>query len=281
MKVFVSWSGEKSRDVAHAFRSWLPSVLHAVDPFVSSRDIRAGTRWQSEIAAELDDTDFGLICVTRENQEEEWLNFEAGALAKSVASSRVVPLAIDLSPADIANPLGQFQAMRLTQEDITDVLVSMNEACPSPITEENLHNTVAKWWPDLADELARIDNANYSGDGHEVHPGRSDRELLEELLDAVRGMARHSTGSPQRFSNEDVVDDIVDMLQTARAKAWAVTQTGDNFVVSLPEEEVSSALQRGANAIMHRYGVSVSFSTENDTAEADAAAAGSPSSSND
>ena len=71
MKLFISWSGDKSRDVAHALRDWLPQVLHTIDPFVSSKDIRAGTRWQAEIAGELNDTDFGLICVTQENQGAE------------------------------------------------------------------------------------------------------------------------------------------------------------------------------------------------------------------
>ena len=161
MKVFVSWSGKKSRDVARALGDWLPSVLHAVEPFVSARDIRAGTRWQAEIAAELDDTEFGLICVTNENRAAEWLNFEAGALAKSVESSRVVPLAIDLAPADIANPLGQFQAIRLTKEDISDLLTSINETCPSPITESNLRKAVEKWWPDLESEIAKIADREY------------------------------------------------------------------------------------------------------------------------
>ncbi|HSC20372.1 MAG TPA: TIR domain-containing protein [Solirubrobacterales bacterium] len=69
MKVFISWSGQKSRDVAQLFHDWLPLVLHMVEPFVSSKDIRAGTRWQAEVASELDDTDFGLICVSRHNQD--------------------------------------------------------------------------------------------------------------------------------------------------------------------------------------------------------------------
>ncbi|MGC1852587.1 MAG: TIR domain-containing protein [Solirubrobacterales bacterium] len=263
MKVFVSWSGDKSRDVAHAFRQWLPSVLHAVDPFVSSRDIRAGTRWQAEIAAELDDTDFGLICVTKENQVEQWLNFEAGALAKSVDSSRVVPLAIDLAPADIANPLGQFQAMRLNQEEIGEVLVSMNEASMSPITDENLRKAVDKWWPDLEEELDQIFNRSYEDDGLEPRPGRSDRELLEELLDSVRGMARHPTPPSRRPSSDrEVMDDLVELLQTAGVDGWTITQTGTNFVISLPEKESSSALRRGADALMDRHDVAISFSME-------------------
>jgi hypothetical protein len=266
VKVFISWSGDKSRDVAHAFRGWLPSVLHAVDPFVSSRDIRAGTRWQVEIAAELDDTDFGLICVTKENQSEQWLNFEAGALAKSVDSSRVVPLAIDLAPVDIVNPLGQFQAMRLTQEEIAEVLISMNEASASPISEENLRKAVDKWWSELAEELDRISNRSYEGDDPESRPGRSDRELLEELLDSVRGMARHpAVPSRRQHRDREVIDDLVELLQTAGVNGWTITQTGANFVISLPEKELSSALRRGADALMARHGISIALSVIDDS----------------
>jgi hypothetical protein len=97
MRVFISWSGETSRDVALALRDWLPGVINSVRPFVSTKDIYAGSRWQMEIAAQLEATNFGIVCVTRANQSAPWLNFEAGALAKAVESSSVVPLAIGLS----------------------------------------------------------------------------------------------------------------------------------------------------------------------------------------
>src|SRR5689334_12254492 len=110
MKVFISWSGEKSRAVAQALREWLPAVDKQLAPFVSSKDIFAGTRWQAEIIRELEATSFGIVCVTQENQAQPWINFEAGAIAKAVETSRVVPLAVDLKPSDIKPPLGQFQA---------------------------------------------------------------------------------------------------------------------------------------------------------------------------
>lgn len=32
MKVFISWSGERSQALAQALRDWLPLVLHFVEP---------------------------------------------------------------------------------------------------------------------------------------------------------------------------------------------------------------------------------------------------------
>ena len=64
MKVFISWSGDTSHNVALALREWLPSVLQSVEPYVSSEDIDKGARWSAEIGYQLNDTDFGILRVT-------------------------------------------------------------------------------------------------------------------------------------------------------------------------------------------------------------------------
>ncbi len=171
-----------------ALREWVPSVINNLDPFVSSKDIYAGTRWQAELAAQMESTNFGVVCVTQENQLSPWLNFEAGALAKAVDSSRVVPLAIDLKPSDVQQPLGQFQAQPATETGVGEVLSSMNAACDSPLPGTRLERATAKWWPDLRAELERIEGAAQAATPEES--GRTDRELLEELLNTVRGLAR-------------------------------------------------------------------------------------------
>jgi RNA polymerase sigma factor (sigma-70 family) len=169
-----------------------PGVINSVEPFVSSKDIYAGARWQTDIASELDLSNFGIVCVTRENQAEPWLNFEAGALAKAVELSRVIPLAIDLTPSDIALPLGQFQAQEATREGIQAVVLSINAALGDEKLDDGLlRKSFDLWWPELESQLTTIE-----GECDEsAAPVRSDRELLEETLDTVRALAREQLNS--------------------------------------------------------------------------------------
>lgn len=194
LELFISWSGDKSRAVALALHDWLPGVINVVKPFVSSKDIHAGTRWQAEIAGRLEASNFGIVCVTRENQSSTWLNFEAGALAKVVDVGRVVPLAVDLRPSDIQNPLGQFQAQPATAEGIGEILASVNATCDRPLGSSLLKKATGMWWPDLRDRLEAIENRSPVTTGPKTPP-RSDRELLEELLDTVRSLARAQTAA--------------------------------------------------------------------------------------
>lgn len=186
MKIFISWSGDKSRAVALALRDWLPGVINSVQPFVSAKDIYAGSRWQTDIATELDATNFGIVCITTENQAAPWLNFEAGALAKAVDSSRVVPLAVDLKPSDVQLPLGQFQAQPATERGIREILTSINSACESSLPDALLDKAFSVWWPELERTLKEINEKSAPSGA----PVRSERELLEETLNTVRSLAR-------------------------------------------------------------------------------------------
>lgn len=55
MKLFLSWSGEKSHKVALIFKEWIPSVI--------------------QLVKELETSTFGIIFVTTENLEAPWIHF--------------------------------------------------------------------------------------------------------------------------------------------------------------------------------------------------------------
>ncbi len=181
MKIFVSWSGRLSHKVATILRNWLPNVIQSIDAYVSSEDIDKGTRWSHEIAKELEASDFGIICVSRDNLNAPWLLFEAGALSKKFESGRVSPFLIDLKITDISGPLAQFQATPFSKEEIKKLMYSINRSADIPtLHNERLDSSFDKWWPDLEKDLTETIRTT-SVDTSFQEP-RSQQELLEELV---------------------------------------------------------------------------------------------------
>jgi len=183
MKVFISWSGERSQALASALRDWLPLVLHYINPWLSEADVAAGDRWAQEVAKELEASNYGIICVTPENVGAPWVLFEAGALAKSMQGSRVVPLLYGLEFSDITGPLAQFQAKKVERAGVSEVIQSINRAAELEIPETRAKQLFDALWPELENRLEAIP-AEPPTEKH-VRP---QHEILEELVAGVRGL---------------------------------------------------------------------------------------------
>lgn len=183
MKVFISWSGERSHLLAQALHSWLPLVLHYVQPFLSEADVAAGDRWAQAIAKELETSNFGVICVTPENLSSPWVLFEAGALAKSMQGTKVIPLLFNLEFSDISGPLAQFQAKKFERSGLAEVIHSINQSAPEPIPEDRAKQLFNALWPELEKQLDNIPEEAPT----EKHT-RPAHEILEELVTGVRGL---------------------------------------------------------------------------------------------
>jgi hypothetical protein len=82
--VFISWSGDRSKWIAEALREWLPLVVQAAKPWMSSKDIDKGARGLQEISEKLERAKIGIVCLTPENLNVPWVLFEAGALSKTI-----------------------------------------------------------------------------------------------------------------------------------------------------------------------------------------------------
>jgi len=67
MKVFISWSGRLSGQLAEVFHEWLPDVIQSVKPYLSSKDIDKGAKWDSDIAGVLKEAKICLIALTPDN----------------------------------------------------------------------------------------------------------------------------------------------------------------------------------------------------------------------
>ncbi len=183
MKVFISWSGKRSKALANALRDWLPMALQYVEPWVSDKDISAGDRWAQAIAGELEASNFGIICITPENLHSEWVLFESGALSKSMLDAKVIPLLYGLEISDLSGPLSQFQAQKLEESGIMEIVQSINNVSDTKTSEHIVEQVVPALWPRLREALESIPDTEPS----EKHM-RPQHEILEELVTSVRGI---------------------------------------------------------------------------------------------
>jgi hypothetical protein len=184
MKVFISWSGDTSRQVAEALRDWLPDVIQQLEPFLSSKDIASGSKWQDEISSKLDETTFGVICLTKDNLDSPWVNFEAGALSKYVEESlvRVVPLLHGLKKTDVRYPLAMFQAVTITKDGLLELLRSLNASAGEPLTDDRLIRQVHRSWTDFEQKIKAIPAPKVE----QRQPERTAEDMLSEILTAIR-----------------------------------------------------------------------------------------------
>ena len=186
MKIFLSWSGDRSKAMALALKEWLPLVVQAFDPFMSDEDIKKGERGSAVMATELDKCKYGILCITPENRERPWIMFEAGAITKTT-DGRASALLLDLEPGKLHAVLGQFQATRLQQDEVFKLVSSLNSGLGDrALPADRLRMIFDKWWPELA---AKMEAARQLP--AEPAPAvRSVEDITTETLEAVRALAR-------------------------------------------------------------------------------------------
>jgi len=183
-KVFISWSGDLSNKLADAVREWLPGVLQFVKPYFTPSDIEKGTKWSSDISGELEKSDIGIICLTKDNLSKPWILFEAGSLSKNLDSSKVCTLLFDIDSTDLKGPLTTFQTTRFEKADFKKLVKSINNSGGDNKLEDSVLDQVFDmWWGKLESKINDILSNHKSTDESEH---RSERDILEEILELSR-----------------------------------------------------------------------------------------------
>jgi DNA-binding CsgD family transcriptional regulator len=223
MKIFISWSGEDSKQIALHLKVWLKKLLQASEPWMSDVDIQPGTRWSDRIAVELAASDFGIICVTPQNRSAEWIHFEAGALSMAMKDNdrKVVPLLIGFEERGELqrSPLGLFNAVRFTEEDMWKLILTLNAELPDSLDGNYLRELFEMYWPRFMAEIEEVKNAE---EAPLIPPTKSQAEVMDQILETVLDIQHRQLQQKVHFSppiptreNPEYADYIVDL-----AKPW-------------------------------------------------------------
>jgi lambda repressor-like predicted transcriptional regulator len=223
-KVFISWSGELSKKLAEELRGWLPGVLQFVKPYFTPEDIEKGTSWYSNIALELASSNVGILCLTKDNIENPWILFEAGALSKNFDKANVCTILFNLDTSDLKGPLTNFQATRFIKDEFKKLVVTINNTGNElKLSNDTLESVFEMWWPKLEEKISKILQTEIKT----TQKKRTERDLLEEILDLSRlRFRKESTYSSQsRMILEEVMTELLNMRRFIRGNSDITSST--------------------------------------------------------
>lgn len=185
MRVFLCWSGDRSKAVAEVLGHWIGQVIQAVEPWISTQTDK-GARWRTEIGDHLEEAKVGIACLTPENLDSPWIHFESGALSKT-KDAHVFTFLLDLQPTDVKEPLAQFQATKAEEDDVRQLIRTINKLVGQTggrtLLDSDLDEIFNHDWPRLKEKLGEISPRQIR-----ETPFRPEGEMLQEILELVRGI---------------------------------------------------------------------------------------------
>lgn len=203
----MSWSGARSKAAAELLSDWIKCVIQASRPWISTRDIDRGALWFSEISDQLKDTTVGVVCLTQENKNRPWILFEAGALAKGLSSNRVCTFLVDLKPADLEDPLAQFNHTLPDRESVWELVRTLNGCLAAVgLDERILEQVFTTYWGQFEEQFKEL--LKQFPPAEKPEP-RTEKNLLTEILENTRALTHRIRAIESRIDQGPIIRDTV------------------------------------------------------------------------
>ncbi|MFT7593946.1 MAG: membrane-associated HD superfamily phosphohydrolase [Paracoccaceae bacterium] len=208
--VFISWSGQQSKEIAEELRNWIPSVLQFAKPYYTPNDIEKGAKWGSEVSQKLSECNVGIVCLTKENFTKPWILFEAGALSKDLKQSKVCSILFGMENTDLTGPLTTFQTTSFSKRDFKNLMNTINlSGLENTLAKETFDRVFEMWWPQLEEKVTTIMETIGETQTQDV---RTDRDILEEILTITRNRTRATIHPSGKMISTVAVSDFVETL---------------------------------------------------------------------
>lgn len=147
LELFISFSGRRSEALASWLFRWLEEVVPTVRPYFAGQ-LMGGESWFDHVRHYMEKADAAVFCVTPDNLDSEWLNFELGLFCASPRSRFAVVVTVGVEPAAIGEgPLRQFQAFPFSREVIQQLFCQLGRNDASRI-----ERSVASRWREMESE---------------------------------------------------------------------------------------------------------------------------------
>ena len=168
MKIFISWSKNKSKLLAQQTKKLIQNTIGNAVEFFFSPEMYKGTRVDHEIHENLLESDKCIVCITSENFKNPWLLYEAGVIFGANHSktnrSIVIPILFEHIPnwsSWIDKPLNQYVPIQL--QNTNNEFIGGKQDFKQFLSELALENNISvknfnKHWKSYEKEIQEILN---------------------------------------------------------------------------------------------------------------------------
>ena len=186
-----------------ALKDFISKVIPGIDFFMSEQDISKGSKGLNEISEKLENSFFGIVCLTEDNLNSPWINFEAGALSKHISTDRVSPFLVNVEISDLGpSPLSQFQATFPNKSDLKGLVEGIAKQSGISHANKNLSTYFDTFWPDFEAVINSISHAKKQGT-----KDSESTELESQLSEFVRQLnnINYKLNSPDNLFSDKTI----------------------------------------------------------------------------
>lgn len=126
MKVFISWSGQQSQDVASLLRDWLPELLPRLEIWLQNKVLGLDDHWLTSMSGGIRASNAVIACVTADSLDSEWQSI--GSLETSDPNSpAVIPWMVGLRIEDAPQALKAFPPYGSAHSEVYRLVNLLND----------------------------------------------------------------------------------------------------------------------------------------------------------
>lgn len=269
MDVFISWSGDESKQIALALKSAIEEFFsdNNIGVFVSENDIEAGKKWFQVIGNELRECKLGILCLTPFNYEAPWLCFEAGALAMSTDGKSTIPLMLLQAKITERSPFSSLNQVQWSHDGFCKILKAIAASRDIRINTRGLKTTSKGYFEEVdkvVSEMANRTKAQVPFNKRNVYPKKigfirrssvflcgpmaslSDNDAYKKSRKLMMGIAsalQENGFSPTYYGGNEIesIDDFDESIKSVKDN-FAQFKQSEFVVVVYPEALPSSVL---------------------------------------
>ncbi len=158
MQVYISWAGQTSYKYALRMRDLLRKVTPGLEIWISAEDILDGVRWSPDFIQILNEVTFCIVCVDPSNHLSPWMQFELGAIAKSINKFNIRILLHEVKLSELSEPFTLFPPFSVNKNEFQSLFDDLLAIFPRiRIPRFEMLDRLNKNWETFEDEMAEID----------------------------------------------------------------------------------------------------------------------------